>query len=144
MDQNEKTMLALAALTYRGIGCDSEADIYEKLEPWLDKVGKEGLGDWEIAWGPASFRVPISLVDDAMVFVARRKDPLDDDQARWVVAIRGTNPVSLFDWVFGDLWVSYLVPWAGSTSSDARVSASTWRLVSSRHTTGRRGSYGRW
>jgi hypothetical protein len=62
---------------------------------------------WDIVWGPASFRSTLSLFDDAAMYVARsRAQP-----SRFVVAIRGTNPLSLFDWVFGDLLTRRPAPW---------------------------------
>jgi hypothetical protein len=47
---------------------------------------------------------------------------------QYVVAIRGTNPISLFDWVFGDFMVLRQVPWAYGRSTDrdgAMISVST-------------------
>jgi len=123
MDNNEKTMLALAALTYRGFGKHSERAIHQALVPWLPKLEQENLGKWDLVWGPASFRVPTSLVDDAMVYVVREKDRAAGLPPRYVVAIRGTNPVSAFDWVFGDFWVSLQIDWPHG--SPAKLSAST-------------------
>jgi hypothetical protein len=123
---DDKTMLALAALTYRGVDSRSESEILEKLDPWLPKVEAEGLGRWEIAWGPASFRVPFSIVDDAMAYVVCQTDRATGARPRYVVAIRGTNPVSAFDWVLGDLWVRDQVEWPASASPGAKVSASSF------------------
>src|SRR5262245_4016150 len=122
MTQDDKTMLALAALTYRGFGIHSEKAIKEALEPWLQKLEPEGLGKWTLVWGPASFRVPTSLVDDAMVYVVREDGPANP--SRYVIAIRGTNPVSVFDWVFVDFWVSLQIPWE-IPKSEAALSASS-------------------
>jgi hypothetical protein len=117
-------MLALAALTYRGIDRHSEVGIRADLEPWLGRIPPE-LGTWRLAWGPASFRVSISLVDDAMAYVARKVGG-STELPDWVVAIRGTNPVSWIDWVFGDFWVGHMVPWSDGASTTAKISASTW------------------
>lgn len=119
----DKAMLALAALTYRGISSHSVTAIKAKLDPWLQEL-PPGAGLWELAWGPAVFRAPGSLVDDAMAFVVKRGSDAPDDMPDWVVAIRGTNPVSWFDWVLGDFWVHYMVPWSASTPN-ALISAST-------------------
>jgi hypothetical protein len=123
MNHEDKTMLALAALTYRGFGNHSEAVIARRLDPWLPALEAEGLGRWERAWGPASFRAPTSLVDDAMAYVAKQRDRAPGAPPRYVVAIRGTNPISLFDWVFGDMWVRHLIRWPKAPG--ARYSAST-------------------
>ena len=122
MNHEDTTMLALAALTYRGFGHHSEAVIARMLDPWLDELDAESLGRWRRVWGPACFRAPTSLVDDAMVYVAKQ-DPAPGGPPRYVVAIRGTNPISFFDWLFGDLWVRHRVAW--TNGSDARLSAST-------------------
>jgi len=127
MTHDEKMMLALAALTYRGIVGNergAQGPLRKALVPWLRALGPLGFGQWDPQWGPASFRVPLSLVDDAMVYVARRKDPPDRDRAHYVIAIRGTNPVSIFDWVFGDLWVDYQVAWS-EAAPQALLSGST-------------------
>jgi hypothetical protein len=126
MNHDDKTMLALAALTYRGFGSNSEAAVDRALRPWLPKLEAEGLGRWELVWGPATFRAPTSLFDDAMMYVAQQSRP-DGARPRYVIAIRGTNPVSVFDWVFGDLWVGLQVDWApaSATATGAQVSAST-------------------
>lgn len=117
-------MLALAALTYRGFGSQSESAIAAKLELSLPTLEPEGLGSWQIAWGPETFRAPTSLVDDVMV-VALQQEHAAGARPRYAVAIRGTNPVSVFDWVFGDLWVNEQLDWPGAAPAGARLAAST-------------------
>jgi len=125
MDETERAMLGLAMLAYRGFGNASEAAIAAALSPWLGKLAEERLGNWELAWGPATFRAPTSFVDDAMMYVAKEQLPAGSP-ARYVVAIRGTNPLSAFDWVFGDLWMRLQVDWEPSPGMPpAQLSAST-------------------
>jgi hypothetical protein len=125
MNRDDKTMLALAALTYRGFGLHSEAAVDTVLRRSLPNVEAEGLGRWDLVWGPATFRVPTSFFDDAMMYVAREARPAGG-RARYVIAIRGTNPVSMFDWVFGDLWVRLPVSWTPAAAGPpALISAST-------------------
>src|SRR5262245_34448419 len=124
MNSDVKTMLALAALTYRGFGKHDEAAIDAALRPWLPKLEKEGLGQWKLVWGPASFRTRTSMFDDAMMYVAQRQDR-PPAEPHYVVAIRGTNPISLFDWIFGDFWVSMQVDWTTPGNPPAKLSAST-------------------
>ena len=118
-------MLCLAALTYRDFADVGPAsahaqrlhdDIALKLRQ-LEPV----KGQWALVWGPASYRSPVSLFDDAAMFVVQ--NTVRPDQ--YVVAVRGTNPISAFDWVFGDLWVSGQVPWPFDDSKAARISFST-------------------
>jgi hypothetical protein len=125
MTSDDKTMLVLAALTYRGFLKTSEAAIQRDLQPWLLKLPGLGFGTWDLVWGPASFRAVTSFVDDAMIFVVRQRDTSPGGPPRFAVAIRGTNPVSLFDWVFGDFWVRLPIPWSEARPSAASLSAST-------------------
>jgi hypothetical protein len=119
---DDKLMLAHAATTYRGFASHSEAAIERKVNGWLPQLQKEGLGAWKLVWGPATLRFPTALVDDSMVYVAQEQ--LDGrGPGRYVVAIRGTNPISPFDWFFGDFWVQHRVPWSGQEA--AMLSGST-------------------
>jgi Lipase (class 3) len=102
-------LFCLAVLTYRGF-----ADAMPTSEDTLGPVVERGLRDlpplagrWELAWGPESWRSGLSQFDDAALYVARAVDRPD----RYVVAIRGTNPVSGLDWLLGDLWVRMRAPW---------------------------------
>src|SRR5439155_14268427 len=79
---------------------------------------------WDLAWGPVSYRAPFSLVDDSVMYVVRSKDVSD----QYVIAIRGTNPLSGFDWLFGDLWASEMTPWPYGNRAEfpeAEISFST-------------------
>lgn len=122
---DDRTMLALAAVTYRGFAARSEPAIARSVAPWLRRLDAEGLGRWKLVWGPAAFRADGSIVDDAMVFVAQREDLPTDERPHYAVAIRGTNPASAFDWVFGDLFVQLQVPWTSDRPEAGKLSAST-------------------
>jgi hypothetical protein len=115
-------MLCLAALTYRRF---DETALPQLDARRLDAAVRRGLldvgplaGRWELVWGPAAWRAPFSLFDDAAMFVVRSLRP----PRRYVVAIRGTNPLSGFDWVFGDLWVGRQLAWP---YGDGKISFST-------------------
>ncbi len=55
-----------------------------------------------------------------MYVVQSRREP-----TRYVVAIRGTNPIAASDWLLGDFWVGTTVPWPYAPAADAvAVSAS--------------------
>lgn len=120
-----RTMLCLAALTYRRYTDWTPGTLHDER---LHSVVDSGLatlpqltGQWQLAWGPESYRLPLSLFDDAMMYVVRDAKNVN----RFVVAVRGTNPVSFFDWVFGDIWVSFPVPWPYGHSDGAAISMST-------------------
>src|SRR5262249_52583120 len=85
----------------------------------------EGLGKWDVAWGPSTFRTPTSFFDDVMVYIARQLDRPAGDRPRYAVAIRGTNPISALDWVLGDFWVQLQIDWPSENESTAKISAST-------------------
>jgi hypothetical protein len=119
-------MLTLAGLAYRGFldllrgGAHTEAvrrallDGLHSLPPVRD--------EWSLVWGPATSRSGPDAFDSAAMYVVQhRREP-----ARYVVAIRGTNPVAASDWLFGDFWVSTTVPWPYARAADqVAVSAST-------------------
>jgi hypothetical protein len=119
-------MLTHAAITYRGFALvlpEDRARLRATMAECLHTLGPV-KNQWDIVWGPASFRSKLSAFDDAAMYVARSRT----QPSRFVVAVRGTNPVSLFDWVFGDLLTSRQVPWPYGTGpgvKDARISFST-------------------
>jgi hypothetical protein len=123
-----QVMLALSLLTYRR---------FHDLRPWrlnrrmLRASVEEGLGtleplreQWDLAWGPAAYRAPFTAFDESVAFVAKHR--LHPET--YVIAIRGTNPVSIFDWFTGDLWAARQIKWPLRTDDhgdQAAVSLST-------------------
>jgi hypothetical protein len=78
---------------------------------------------FDLVWGPAAYRAPLTVFDQNVMYVVKERAA-----PRYVVAVRGTNPVSLIDWVFGDLWTGLDVRWPlGSQAGypDARISLSS-------------------
>lgn len=123
---DEQVMLTLAGVTYRGFAdpwavAGHEDRVRAAVEAGLDELAPV-KHDWALVWGPATSHEPKELVDSSVLYVVRhRRDP-----TRYVVAIRGTNPISLADWGFGDLWVTTTAPWPWApVDSQAVVSAST-------------------
>jgi hypothetical protein len=123
---DEQVMLTLAGLTYRGF-----QDVLSG-EPHANAVCREVLDGlrtlspvrnaWELVWGPVTSRGPRAVFDSSAMYVARHLT----DRHRYVVAIRGTNPISLEDWLIGDLWVRTTVPWPWVPPANAvEISAST-------------------
>ncbi|HXW22575.1 MAG TPA: hypothetical protein VEK14_06660 [Rhodomicrobium sp.] len=120
----QRTMLTLAAITYRGINLILPEPLklvhlralmdecMAKFSPVKDK--------WKIVWGPVSFSATSPGFDDALMYVAQNSD----DASELAVAIRGTNPLSVSDWVFGDLMVTGVVPWTYAKTAGAMISAS--------------------
>ena len=119
-------MVTLAGLAYRGfhdlLRGPAHADVVRRA--LLDGLRTmPPLNDeWSLVWGPVTSRSGPDAFDSAAMYVVRsRREP-----RRYVVAIRGTNPVSATDWLFGDFWVSTTVPWPYARAADhVAVSAST-------------------
>lgn len=130
----EQVLLTLAGLAYRGFH-----DLL-RGEPHTDAVRRallDGLhtlppvkDEWSLVWGPVTSRSGPEAFDSAAMYVVQnRREP-----ARYVVAIRGTNPIAASDWLFGDFWVSTTVPWPYARAADGvAVSASTALGLSKLH-----------
>ena len=135
---DEQQLLTLALVSYQGIllphlagtgdapAADRITDALDTLVPLQrqaeDDPSGRSKGRWAMVWGPASHRPSVGLIDDALMFVARDRD----NPTRFAVVIRGTNPASMSDWVFGDLWTSHDIAWRyGDDRQGARISLST-------------------
>lgn len=64
-------------------------------------------GEWEIVWGPAMYRIPLTLFDENMMFVVRSRS----EPSKHVITIRGTNPVSVMTWLVEDFNVYCQTAW---------------------------------
>ncbi len=118
-------MLCLAALTYRDFADVGPPGLHEQR--LRDDIAAKlrdltpVQGQWTLVWGPSTYRAPLSLFDDAAMYVAQNTAHPE----QYVIAVRGTNPISAFDWLFGDLWVCGQVPWPFDATKAARISLST-------------------
>ena len=119
-------MLTLAGLAYRGFhdllrGAAHADAVRRALLDGLASLAPV-KDAWSLVWGPVTSRSGPDAFDSAAMYVVRnRREP-----ARYVVAIRGTNPIAASDWLFGDFWVSTTVPWPYARADDrVAVSAST-------------------
>jgi hypothetical protein len=121
-------MLVLAMLSYRAYhslrpGEVQLARLYGAVEDGLATL--EPLGEnWELVWGPAAYRAPFTTFDENVMYLVHdRRTP-----NRYAVVVRGTNPVSAADWLFGDLWTGVLAPWEFGSPAEregAAISLST-------------------
>jgi lipase (class 3) len=119
-----QVMLTLAGLTYRGFHDVLPGEPHDVIVSGALLEGLRSLvpvkGDWELVWGPVTSRVSREIVDSNAMYVVRHAR----ERQRYVVAIRGTNPISPSDWLFGDFWVATTVPWPYA-GDGAAISAST-------------------
>jgi hypothetical protein len=84
-----------------------ETALAAKIHASLGNLVPE-IGTWQVVWGPAVFKRPLSVQADNAMYVAQDTS----DTSRYVVAIAGTNPYSPFDWIFEDGLVNTQVAWA--------------------------------
>jgi Lipase (class 3) len=122
----EQVMLTLAGVTYRGFHDPGRGEGHDVRVRDAVEAGLRALApvreDWELAWGPVTSRGPAEHLDTNAICVMRHAR----ERHRYVVAIRGTNPLSLSDWLLGDFWVNATVPWPYAPPADgAAVSVST-------------------
>lgn len=116
-------------------------DISQNLKAVLsDSEVQKLIGEWEVVWGPAVYqhhgeRLNSEVADDTM-YIAKSKDNGESD--RYVIAIAGTNPNSLYGIIVQDFWVNKTTPWnngqpwkatSEKQTPDIRVSAGTSRGV---------------
>ena len=126
-DPTLSEMLAMAAISYRGFNLIGPASFkLVRLRQALDEsFGRfPSVKDkWKVVWGPAACGLSVFGLDDVVVYVAEAVG----DPSNLAVVIRGTNPVSLADWIFGDLMFEQMVPWSfgEKVPADAKISAST-------------------
>ena len=76
--------------------------------------------DWQIAWGPAIYVAePKSNTAHPSCFYASNAMMVmhSPSQKRYIVAIAGTNPASVFDWLSEDISLSPGYDWASTLAS---------------------------
>ena len=111
-------MLTLAAISYRGFNLTAlpEAVKRDRMRAaMMDSLNRLATvrGEWGIVWGPASFASAFVGFDDSAMYVAQKRG-----EPTFAVAVRGTNPLSLFDWIFGDLAVGKTIAWPYGAPAD--------------------------
>ncbi|PSW00654.1 lipase family protein [Photobacterium lipolyticum] len=108
----EQLMLAFSYMSYYGITHTGSAKknaelILKKMKEALKTWKPFQEDDWEVVWGPAVYTMPFTIFNDAMMYVIQKKGA----EGEYVIAIRGTNPVSISDWLFNDFMVSAMKKW---------------------------------
>lgn len=122
----DQVMLTLAGLAYRGFhdllrGKPHAEAVREALLDGLHTLPPV-RDEWTLVWGPVTSRSGPDLFDAAAMYVVQsRREP-----SRYVVAIRGTNPIAASDWLLGDFWVGTTMPWPYAPAANGvAISAST-------------------
>lgn len=113
----DQVMLSLAFLSYLGFyetsfGVQASDRTFQSIAKGL-KTSACLKGEWELAWGPAMYRLPLTVFDENLMFVARNTR----ERGRYAIVIRGTNPLSITNWLLQDFNVVVQTPWpyAGKT-----------------------------
>lgn len=104
----------------RQILCDIKAAILQT--PTLCKTSilcNSNAADWNIVWGPAIYTFPEAEYQDSGMFVAQQISC----PTSYVVAIRGTNPKALSDWLVEDFDVFFMTSWEAARG--AKISNAT-------------------
>lgn len=106
-----QVMLALCYISYYGYaltGDDSKnAQRIAKLIDSALQEWKPVAGNWQRVWGPAVFALPATKFDDSLVYVVQNVH----NSHEYAVVVRGTNPVSIPDWIIWDFQAKDLKLW---------------------------------
>jgi len=126
----ERLAVELSFLSYAGFWLSDPSEAEDAV---ADIVGRIALSQ-EIVWGPVAHQSGTGILDsatDALLFVCR-----DRGTGAYNVILRGTNPISIMEWVVQDFQVLERVPWRdiapGSAPSDAWISEGTAKALAMR------------
>jgi hypothetical protein len=101
--------------------CNAENDVCQQIKDCLESL-EPVKGNWKLVWGPCVFKFPlIAKYRDNTIYIVQSIK----DKSQYVIAISGTNPYEVTDWIFEDFLVAHTHPWRyGNCPSDARISSS--------------------
>jgi hypothetical protein len=106
-----QVMLALCYMSYYGFTLDESdrqnaAKILLRFDAALSSWPPL-KNQWKVVWGPAVFALPGTKFDDALMYVVQNLS----DPSQYVIAIRGTNPISIPNWIIWDFQANELKAW---------------------------------
>jgi hypothetical protein len=109
---NTRKALALAFLAYEG---GDHVLAKEQMNQRLSQY-ERWIGKFTTVWGPAYHETRQPLIHrlrkkhsiDSMAFIVQDQN----NPTEYYLAIRGTNPRNLSEWIFQDFWVGATVPWS--------------------------------
>lgn len=121
-----QVMLTLAFIADSGLlitasECAAELELKGTIANHL-KTMAPVKDNWELVWGPGVYKFPlIAKHSDNTIYVVRNtKNP-----SEYVLALSGTNPYEITDWIFEDFLVGTTSAWKfGEQPAGARISRS--------------------
>lgn len=129
----EQVMLTLAFVSYLGFaevssGLAGSERTYKKINEALG-VLPPIKDQWQIVWGPAPHRLPLAIFDENLMFVVQGTQ----DPSQYAIVIRGTNPVSITNWVLQDFSIVRQTRWpyGGPANPSPKISIGTARGLQS-------------
>lgn len=122
---SDGTAFAMAMFAYAGIGLLGprlEERARQRIEGSL-AAAAQATGRYELVWGPCVKRVELAPDATNTMFVVRSVER----PQRYVIAVAGTNPTSVFDWMVEDLHVARQIDWrhAGGHAPGAAIAMGT-------------------
>jgi len=107
----EQVMLTLSFISYLGIfeildDSKTSAQILNQINKALAKTPPVA-GNWQVIWGPARYDGFLTIFDENLMFVVQAVH----DPSQYAVVIRGTNPVSVTNWLLQDFAVIRQMAW---------------------------------
>jgi len=114
---HQQLMLVFSYLAYVGfdlpaLDCYDEEKNFERLKFLLETIPSLDK-QWKIVWGPAIYSFPGGFFADNMMYVVQNQKAPNE----YVIAIRGTNPVSVSNWIIEDFLVARQVKWKWARKS---------------------------
>ena len=101
-------------------GHDPEKLLYKRVMHKLKQYEAQ-LGKWDIVWGPCVVAPSTFYYPTNAMYVAQSAS----DPANYVIAVAGTNPYSVFDWMIEDALVHAQLPWLFDETGGAAISLGT-------------------
>lgn len=114
----QQTLFCLSMLAHVS---DNEKIISDLADPTVQSK----IGQWTILWGPVIYyHDPKNQVWDNIMYVAKGENA-ETNNPQYVVAIAGTNPKSVFDWLQEDFDTHEMLPWSTQFPKRGKISEGT-------------------
>ena len=116
LNAKENQMMLFCLLSYYGFAYKDKKDVQEKVD-YIVWIYNRYLDYAKISWGPVAAKPIINnseaeeLVTCALMYVAKH-DTDEKATPEYTLAIRGTNPISLYAWLCLDLDVKQQELWS--------------------------------